>query len=427
MKSFKDYGMQMENNDLKVNETSSNGLMEFLTELGKALTASGISVVDITSILEKIAQAYDAKAEILVFPTMLLLKIGEQESAPLNAAIQKPGLLPLNQVSEIYDLIYKAEAADITPIESKKCLRKILSEKHKFGPLGILFGYIFIFYGHWNATPTHTPEQLIVSGVLGAIVGILLIFSRGRTRFLLILPVVAALIVTSLSIWGVKYGLVTGSVAMLLPALAYFLPGATLTTGMFELAYGEIISGASRVIYGTAILFLILFGVLVGIQITGISQQNFLVTNPLNALGWWAPYLGVLIFAVGMYLFMSIRNKDMPWVILILYIAFFGQQIGNHFVGGFFGAFSGSLLMTISGTIIERLDHKTPSIVSIMPAFWILVPGALGFMSLATLVSQNYFTAITDGIMVAMTIVAISLGLLIGAVITEPLKEMEII
>ena len=416
----------MENNDLKVNETSSNGLMEFLTELGKALTASGISVVDITSILEKIAQAYDVKAEILVFPTMLLLKIGEQESAPLNAAIQKPGLLPLNQVSEIYDLIYKAEDGKISPIEGKKCLRKILSEKHKFGPLGILFGYILFSMGIGMLLQP-TPEQLIVSGVLGAIVGILLIFSRGRTRFLLILPVVAALIVTSLSILGVKYGLVTGSVAMLLPALAYFLPGATLTTGMFELAYGEIISGASRVIYGTAILFLILFGVLVGIQITGISQQNFLVTNPLNALGWWAPYLGVFIFAMGMYLFMSIKNKDLPWVILILYIAFFGQQAGNHFVGGVFGAFSGLLLMTISGTIIERLDHKTPSIVSIMPAFWILVPGALGFMSLATLVSQNYFTAITDGIMVAMTIVAISLGLLIGAVITEPLKEMEII
>lgn len=426
MKSFKDYGMPMENNDLKVNETSSNGLMEFLTELGKALTASGISVVDITSILEKIAQAYNEKAEILVFPTMLLLKIGEQESAPLNAAIQKPGLLPLNQVSEIYDLIYKAEAGKISPIEGKKCLRKILSEKHKFGPLGILFGYILFSMGIGMLLQP-TPEQLVVSGVLGAIVGILLIFSRGRNRFLLILPVVAALIVTSLSIWGVKSGLVTGSVAMLLPALAYFLPGATLTTGMFELAYGEIISGASRVIYGTAILFLILFGVLVGIQITGISQQNFLVTNPLNALGWWAPYLGVFIFAMGMYLFMSIKNKDLPWVILILYIAFFGQQAGNYLVGGVFGAFSGSLLMTISGTIIERLDHKTPSIVSIMPAFWILVPGALGFMSLATLVSQNYFTAITDGIMVAMTIVAISLGLLIGAVITEPLKEMEII
>ncbi|MFZ0442162.1 MAG: threonine/serine exporter family protein [Methanobacterium sp.] len=408
------------------NKTSSNGLMEFLTELGKALTASGISVVDITSILEKIAIAYKTKAEVLVFPTMILIKIGEQESAPLNAANQKPGFLPLNQVSEIYELIYKAETAEISPKEGKKCLRKILSEKHRFGPIGILIGYVLFSMGIGMLLQP-TPEQLVVSGVLGAIVGVLLILSQGRNRFLLILPVIAALIVSSLFLYGIKIGLLTGSVAMLLPALAYFLPGATLTTGMFELAYGEIISGASRVIYGTAILFLILFGVLVGIQITGIPPQNLFVANSMNGLGWWAPYLGVIIFSVGMYLFMSIRNKDMPWVILILYIAFFGQQIGNHFVGGFFGAFSGSLLMAISGTLIERRDHKTPSFVSIMPAFWILVPGSLGFISLATFVNQNYFAAITDATVVAMTIVAISLGLLLGAVITEPLKEREII
>lgn len=412
----------MENNDLKTDEISSDGLMEFLTQLGKALTASGVSVVDITIILEKIAEAYNEKAEILVFPTMLILKIGDHEAAPLNATIQKPGFLPLNQVSEIYDLIYMAEAGEISPTEGKKCLKRILSEKHKFGSLGILFGYILFSVGIGMLLQP-TPQQLVVSGVLGAIVGILFIISSGRSRFLLVLPVVAALIVTYFSILGVKSGLITCSVAMLLPALAYFLPGATLTTGMFELAYGEIISGASRVIYGTAILFLLLFGVLIGIQITGISQQNFLVSTQLNALGWWAPYLGVFIFAMGMYFFMSIKNKDIPWVILILYIAFFGQQAGNHFVGGVFGVFLGSLLMTISGKIIEKLDHKTPSIVSIMPAFWILVPGALGFMSLATLVSQNYLTALTEGIMVSMTIVAISLGLLIGAVITEPLKK----
>jgi uncharacterized membrane protein YjjP (DUF1212 family) len=255
----------MELNESIENKTSSNDLMEFLTELGKALTASGISVVDITSILEKIAIAYKTKAEVLVFPTMILIKIGEQESAPLNAANQKPGFLPLNQVSEIYELIYKAETAEISPTEGKKCLKKILSEKHRFGPIGILIGYVLFSMGIGMLLQP-TPEQLVVSGVLGAIVGVLLILSQGRNRFLLILPVIAALIVSSLFLYGIKGGLITGSVAMLLPALAYFLPGATLTTGMFELAYGEIISGASRVIYGTAILFLILFGVLIGFR-----------------------------------------------------------------------------------------------------------------------------------------------------------------
>jgi uncharacterized membrane protein YjjB (DUF3815 family) len=100
--------------------------------------------------------------------------------------------------------------------------------------------------------------------------------------------------------------------------------------------------------------------------------------------------MGVCIFSCNKI------NKDLPGVILILYIAFFGQQAENYLIGGFFGAFSGSLLMAINGTIIERRDHKTPSFVSIMPAFWILVPGSLGFMSLATFMSQSYLAVITE-------------------------------
>jgi len=407
------------------NTISSDGLIDFLTELGKALTASGISVVDITSILERIAHAFGEEAEIIIFPTMILIKIGDHESAPLNAANQKPGILPLNQVSEIYDLVYKAEKAQISPKEAKKTLRKILAEKHCFGPVGILIGYILFSMGIGMLLQP-TPEQLIVSGFLGAIIGIILILSRGRNRFLLLLPVIAAFIVSSIFLWTLKTGLIAGSVTMLLPALAYFLPGATLTTGMFELAYGEIISGSSRVIYGTAILLLILFGVLIGIQVTGFQEPEFFITNTTNGLGWWAPYLGVLMFTIGMYLFMSIKNKDLPWVLLIVYVAFFGQTIGNHLLGGFFGAFLGSLLMAISGTVVERQEHRTPSFISIMPAFWILVPGSLSFLSLATLVNQNYLTALNYSVVVAMTIVAISLGLLIGAVATEPLKGISI-
>ena len=93
-------------------------------------------------------------------------------------------------------------------------------------------------------------------------------------------------------------------------------------------------------------------------------------------------------------LFMSIKNKDLPWVLLITIYCIFGQMAGNYLLGGFFGAFSGSLLMAVSGTIVERMEHQTPSFISIMPAFWILVPGSLSFMSLATLLNQNYLAAL---------------------------------
>ena len=404
---------------------SAEDVLEFLTELGKALTSSGISIVDITSILERIATAYGIHAEILIFPTMLVIKLHE-ESEQISISNQKPGYTPLNQVSELYELIYRAEAAEISPKEGKKCIKYILKEKHYFGPAGIILGYILFSVGI-GLLLQPSPEQLITAGIFGTITGFLIFLGSKKPRFSLLLPVIAAFVVSSLYFWGFEKGLITGSFMMLIPALAYFLPGATLTTGMFELASGEIISGSSRIIYGTAILFLLLFGVLMGMQIIGLSFDELVATKSVSIIGWWVPYLGILIFSLGMYFFMSIRNKDMPFVLLILFIAFISQQIGNYFVGGLFGAFLGSLFMSISGTILENLDHKTPSFISVMPAFWVLVPGSLGFISLASFIGKNYPVAINDTLLVILTIVAISLGLMVGAVITEPLKERKII
>ena len=400
---------------------SIHGMFEFLTELGKALIAAGISVTAVQSILEDITEAYNVKAEIIVFPTLLIIKLGDEESAPITAANQLPGSLPLHQVSELYELIYKAEKAEISPVDGKKRVKEILSQKHRFGQAGVLIGYILFAIG-LGMLLQPTPQQLIASGGAGAIVGLLLILGKNRPRLGLILPVVAALLVSIFIFWGIKQGLIVGSIAVLIPALAYFLPGATFTTGMFELASGNIISGSSRVIYGVAVLFLLLFGVLMGMQIIGLPQEEVIATIPFNICPGWISFFGVLIFAVGMYFFMSIRNRDLPWILLVLYIAFFGQQFGNYFIGGFSGAFLGSLLMTISGTLIGRSPIRTPSFVSILPAFWILVPGSIGFISIASLVGQNYFSAVNNLTAVVMTVVAISLGLLVGAAIVEPLK-----
>jgi uncharacterized membrane protein YjjP (DUF1212 family) len=401
-------------------------LLEFMASLGKSLTSAGISVTAVQSILYDIARAYDVKAEILIFTTFLIIKLGDEESPPLTTVNQISGLSHLNQVSELYELIYLAEKAEISPREGQNRLKEITCQKHRFGVLGIILGYILFALG-LGMLLQPTPQQLVVSGFLGGIVSLLLISSENKPRLTLILPVLAAFIVSTIVFWGVKEGLIlVGSFTILVPALAYFLPGATLTTGMFELASGDMISGASRTIYGITILFLLLFGVLIGIQITGLSQHDLIINSiPISTFGW-IPLIGILLFAMGMFLFMSMRTKDLPWVILVLYIAFFGQQVGNYFIGSFFGAFLGSLFMTVSGTLIGRSPNRTPSFVSTISAFWFLVPGSLGFIGLATLIGQNYFTAVNNLILLIMTVVAISLGLLIGAAIAEPLRLQKI-
>ncbi len=157
---------------------------------------------------------------------------------------------------------------------------------------------------------------------------------------------------------------------------------------MYELASQELVSGSSRVIYACMLLLLLLFGVLMGMQLNGFPQQEFTAIKITSSF-IYSPYLGAVLFATGIYLFLSVRRSDFPWILLVLYTALLGQQIGNLIAGGLLGAFLGALSMT----------------------------------GLANLIGKNYLTSIAEIGLFAMTVVAIALGLLVGALLTEPLHE----
>lgn len=395
-------------------------LLKFLTDISRALTAAGIAVMSIESILKKICQAYGVKAEeVISLPTFLLIKIAGGDSKALEVTLQKPGVLPLDQVSRLYELIYLAENAEITPEQGIRRINEIINVKRQHNYIKNILGYALFSLG-LGTLFLPTLNGLFFCGALGAVVGLILAYSQDKPKLTLVLPVLTAFIVSTIFSFGFKQGIVNGSLTIMVPALAYFIPGAVLSTGMFELAANNVVSGATRLVQGVVILLLLLFGVIVGLQVAGLSGI-YIIADTATPLNWWAPYIGVLVFTLGMYLFMSIRNKDMLGVLIVLFATFLGQQAGNYLLGGLFGAFIGSIIMTMLGTFLERSRLRTPYYVSIIPAFWILVPGALGFISLAALV-ENYSSSIASLIQVALTFVAISTGLLIGAVIADPLK-----
>ncbi|MGV8144521.1 MAG: threonine/serine ThrE exporter family protein [Methanothermobacter sp.] len=397
-------------------------LLEFLTKIAQAMTSAGIAVMTIEAILNNICRAYGIKTrEIIDLPTFVLIKISHGNSKALAVTGQKPGILPLDQLSRLYELIYQAENAEISPEQGINSINDIIKVKHKHNYIKHILGYALYSTGlGMMLLPTKT--ELVFCGALGAMVGLIIGYSEDKPRLNLILPVLAAFLVSVVFFLGVKQGMVKASLTVLVPALSYFLPGGVLATGMYELAANNVMSGASRLVQGVVILLLLLFGVIMGLEVIGLSAGTYMVAYQAIPLGWWAPYIGILIFIVGMYLLMSIRNRDMLGVLIVLFTTFLGLQIGNYLLGGLFGAFLGSVIMTIVGTFLERSKIKTPYYVSIIPAFWILVPGSLGFISLATLAGQNYSTSIANLIMVVLTFVAVSVGLLIGAVVADPLK-----
>jgi len=217
-------------------------------------------------------------------------------------------------------------------------------------------------------------------------------------------------------------GLIEGALRTLLPPLAILLPGAVLVTGLSEIAAGAMVAGVSRIGYGTVQLLLFALGILAGAALLSVPPEE-LTNVRVDELGWWAAPLGLLLVSVGLCLMESVNLSLMPWVILVLLTAFAAQVAGQQLYGASLGGFLGGLAASFAASLVELFRPQLPRLVVFLPAFWMLVPGSLGLLSVTEL-ALGPAAAGSTGFAVVEIVAAIALGLLVGSVLARSLQRV---
>ena len=113
--------------------------------------------------------------------------------------------------------------------------------------------------------------------------------------------------------------------------------------------------------------------------------------------------------------YFSARPGALPWLLLVLLAAWVGQLIGDQLFSAEVGGFVGAAVMTPIALVIARFPGGPPSQVTFLPAFWLLVPGAIGLIGVAEVVGDPATASIEDLVTPIGSIVAIALGVLAGA------------
>ncbi len=244
-------------------------------------------------------------------------------------------------------------------------------------------------------------------------------------RFNLLLPVIISTVVSTLIFYLTRQGFVYGPANLLVAPLVIFLPGGLLTTGMIELASMHILSGSARLIYGAAMLMLLFIGIAIGLNLSNLPSYQVYSYRGVD-FPWWAPFLGTLLFGLGTFVRLSGANRDLFWMLLVLYIAMLAQSFGEQFFNSYVGAFLAATLMALSSEIIARSPRRTPAVVSQVLAFWFLVPGARGLLSVTSLLSEDVQSAAIALGQMAILIVAITLGVLLGTLLISPQKFVPV-
>lgn len=378
-----------------------------LRSLGMAMLEVGQPTNLVKLRLTAVAARYTSKeVRLAVLPTVLMVQIDRSGSMELQESVR--ATVRLDQAGGIDDILDLAARGAIAPADAMAAVSEARELAPRFGALLTIFGYAVTTIG-FGMVINPTWAALPADALLGAVVGAVLVVGRRIAALAPIQPTMSALLVTILASWFVADAADEGLVRVIAPALIAVLPGMALTIGATELASGEMIAGASRLVYGVAQLMLLAFGVVLAVRITGpVAPQE-----PAETMGEWALYVAVLMMAVGFYFFLSAPRGSLVWLILALGVALIGQHFATQFTDPLVAGAIGAFAVVPFAMFAAGFKQAPPGIVMILAAFWGLVPGALSFIRLSEAATGGpaTFTALQN---TGAAIFAIALGTLIG-------------
>jgi uncharacterized membrane protein YjjP (DUF1212 family) len=389
-----------------------------LTYLAVAMVATGQPVHEVDEELAVVGRHLGyPDVQAAAGPTGVTLALGSGEPATVETV---NGPLRLDQAAEVRWIRQQLLTDEITRQQALTRLTSLRGRPERYPRWVAALAWVVASVGIGLILQPGVPNVALTAVGSALVMGLARLSGRVRALATL-LPSVAAFVVACLVFAAASGGLVEGALRTLLPPLAILLPGAILVTGLSEIAAGAMIAGVSRVGYGVVQLLLFALGILAAAALLRVPPEA-LDNIRVDDLGWWAAPLGLVLVSVGLCLMESIRLSLMPWVILVLLAAFGAQLLGQQLYGAALGGFLGGVAASFAASVVELVRPQLPRLVLFLPAFWMLVPGSLGLLSVTELALGPTSTTST-GFAVVELVGAIALGLLVGSVLARSLRR----
>ena len=390
-------------------------VLEMLRRLGGAMCDGGDAADYIAEHLDTIATAYDASGvSFFVLPTGVFVRVDLGDSTRADFAPATGSPLRLDQIGALYTLVHRAERRQLRPAEVLEELDELLVSRPRFAAPWRVLGLVALTVGLGlviDSSAKPLPAYVVLALVVAAVDA--LAERVGSLR--VALPVAVAFFVSFVSYEVAGPWFDADPATVIIPPLVTYLPGAALTIGTVELATGSIISGASRLMSGLVTLLLLAFGITAGAAAVGEFDTP---SGDAAQLGWWAPWVGVAVFGVGHFVHSPAPRRSLGWLLLILFVAFGAQVAGASAWGAVASGFTGALVVPPLARWVETRREGPPALVTFLPAFWLLVPGALGVAGVAEIVAAQGTASLDDFVDAIVTVVAVALGVLIGTTLT---------
>lgn len=394
----------------------------FLVRLARALHVYGTPAHRLEEALTSVARRLGLVGQFFSTPTSVFAAFGPDGDQRMVLARVEPGDVHLEKLSRLDDLLERFVAGDLDLAAAQRELAEVVDAPSRYGPVLSTLAYALVsasaarFFGGGAA-------DVVLAAVVGLTIGLA---ARAAARFQAanrLLEIFAATLASGVA--GVVAA-ETGAVApfvVTVSALIVLLPGLTLTVAMNELATRHLVSGSSR-LAGAGLVFVTLaFGVALG----GRGAELLAGAAPLaalpQALPWWTEGVALVLSALGLTVLFQARPRDLGWLLLAGAVALAGGREGTRLLGPELGAFLGAVLVGLGGNLFARLRSRPAAVVQ-LPGLMLLVPGSLGFRSLASLLDRQTLSGVQTAFSMLLVAVGVVTGLLVANALLPPRRPL---
>ncbi len=383
-----------------------NDAIAFLLRLGRSLHALGHSSHRVEETLGDAADRLGLHGQFFTTPTSIFAAFGEVEQQRTYLSRVEPGELHLERLGRVQSLTRDVLEGRLGPRDGVLALDQLEREPAHWGLLitTLAFGVAGaaaarFLGGGMNEVVTAAAMAMLTGWLAGS--GLL---PAGTQR--VFEPLAAFLVSGLVSALATRVPLSTYLAT--LGGLIVLLPGLTLSSAIAELNSQHLVSGTAR-LTGALVRFVALgFGVALGARVAGLAfgAPSTVVATPLPA---WTEGVALLLAPLAFTVLMRARPVDAVPILGVCCVAFLGGRAGASALGPELGVFAGAFAAALASNLLARW-RDLPPLVTLSPALLLLVPGSVGFRSLALLLERE----VLDGIQAAFRMVLMFAALVAG-------------
>lgn len=384
----------------------------FILRLGRALHSAGYPAPSLEGTLVKVSARLGLFGQFFSTPTSLFAAFGVEERQRTYLSRVEPAEVNLGKLTALDQTARHVMTGALSPAAGSARVDAIVLAPPPFRMLSRTLAYGLasaaacrLLGGGWS--------EIGVASVAGVGIGMMaLVAARMFPASGRLFELLAACLAAALANAAASFGLPVSAPVATLGGVVVLLPGFSLTIAMAELASRHLASGTAR-LSGAFIVFIgITFGVAVGRHLATSAFGAPPDMAPFPPPGW-SLWVALFTIPIAFTAILRAQPRDTIWIVLASLIGYGGSRVGAVWLGPQLGPCLGALAVGVASNLYERVLER-PAIVPLVPGVLLLVPGSIGFRSLALLLEQKVVVGVDAAFTMLLTATSLVAGLLLA-------------